>query len=54
MKNSYRDLYISVRLMANKLLGALFDDLGFCEGPQGCHGDCGHKNIKVFKQSYGR
>lgn len=45
-KSSYRNLYISVRLMANKLLGALFDDLGFCEGPEGCHGDCGHKNIQ--------
>lgn len=38
-KRSYRDLDISVRLMANKLLGALFDNLGFCEGPEGCHGD---------------
>lgn len=46
IKSSYRDLYISVRLMANKLLGALFDDLGFCEGPEGCHGDCGHKNME--------
>lgn len=36
---SYRNLHISVRLVANELLGSLFDNLGFCEGPDGCHGD---------------
>lgn len=44
IESSHRDLHISVRLMANKLFGALFDDLGFCERPEGCHGDCGHRN----------
>lgn len=39
--------------MTNKLLGALFDDLGFREGPEGCHGDCGHKNIQVIKRFCG-
>lgn len=36
---AYRNLHISVRLMADELLGSLFDDLGLCEGPEGCHGD---------------
>lgn len=35
----FRDLDISVRLMADELLGSLFDNLGFSEGPEGCHGD---------------
>lgn len=37
--DSYRNLDISVRLVANELLGSLFDNLGLCEGPEGCHGD---------------
>lgn len=37
--------------MANKLLGALFDDFGFCEGPEGCHGDCGHKHINMLMEN---
>lgn len=38
-QEAYRNLHISVRLMADELLGSLFDDLGLCEGPEGCHGD---------------
>ena len=37
--DSYRNLDISVRLVANELLGSLFDNLGLSEGPEGCHGD---------------
>lgn len=37
---AYRNLHISVRLVANELLGSLFDNLGLREGPEGCHGDC--------------
>lgn len=36
---TYCNLNISVRLVAYELLGTLFDNLGFYEGPQGCHGD---------------
>lgn len=38
-QEAYRNLHISVRLMADEFLGSLFDDLGFREGPEGCHGD---------------
>lgn len=38
-QEAYRNFHISVRLMADELLGSLFDDLGLCEGPEGCHGD---------------
>lgn len=44
---TYRNLDISVRLMAYELLGSLFDNLGLCEGPEGCHGDWTEENIKV-------
>lgn len=41
--DSHRDLHISVRLVADELLGSLLDNLGLCEGPEGCHGDWGQE-----------
>ena len=38
-RDPYRDLDISVRLVADELLGPLLDDLRFGEWSQGCHGD---------------
>lgn len=38
-QDTYRDLDISVRLVADELLSSLLHNFGFCEGPEGCHGD---------------
>lgn len=38
-QEAYRNLHISVGLVANELLSSLFDNFGFCEGPEGCHVD---------------
>lgn len=43
-REAYRNLHISVRLVANELLGSLFDNLGLREGSEGCHGDWEQKN----------
>ncbi len=39
VSQTYRNLHISVRLMANEFLSSLLDNFGLCEGPEGCHGD---------------
>lgn len=42
--------------MANELLGSLFDNLGLCEGPEGCHCDWGQKirNVTISKSDFCR